>query len=1188
MAIGTETKLNLDALFHVATQHGYETEKQMIVDIYQKWQQQDTVIGFTGHFSAGKSSMINHILNRDILPSSPIPTSANIVEIKHGDDHVTYHLGDNRYATSDSIQMGEVQRLSKNGDDVQSLTIKTDLPFLNGTTLMDTPGIDSADDAEFERTLSRVHLIDYFVYVVDYNHVQSEVNFQFLAELESKGVPYMIVVNQVDKHNDEEMQMDDYLQALRDSCANWELQPETIFTTSLVDDEHDYNQLQSLTDYMMALTEDVYKRLPKRMVGETERLIERLANLQFTDEDRDINSEDEKSYEDQYHNLKHQLQMLTLDESSFITDHKQAIGKMTNEAYLMTADIRENAREYLESVQPKFKVGGLFAKKKTAEEKQRRLNIFLENLQKRITTEINWHIRRHLVNIYDQQSLSHPDLKQAIQQYDYEIDEQMVRDAINPSAEVTKEYILQYTETLQHRITQNVKQDITPLLKQLFDNISEASEEKRESLNRALQDIEAKWEEAQQTNRETIEKKQFIGQLKRQTFQSDQPSEALDEAVLKIEQERQLIPVDAIISDEIEGTDDAIVDVSDDDETQIDIETVRTQALDVLNDIEAIPLLQDTYAKINGTLAQLDHQEYTVALFGAFSAGKSSFANAWIGDALLPVSPNPTTAAINKIAPPNHDYEHGNVVVRFKSSDTLIHQVKQLLEPATDKQFKSLDQMYSFINKQQDYLERVLSKTDWSFLDAFAKGRQHSEALLNESITLDLIQFKPYVTDETLSCYVEEIVIYYACDLTNQGVTLVDTPGADSIHARHTNVSMHYVRHSDVIVYVNYYNHAFARADREFLSQLGRVKSAFSLDKMFFVLNAADLAADHDELIDVQQYLQQQLQQNGIHKPQIFALSSKQLNEQPEKKQSDKQAKAFFERFNTFIETDAKMMVAHTLQHDLDQLASFVDQTVNELMQHQSEQDALIKQYQDQLANLQTKRSSLDLAIYHQQMNQQITELLHYLQERVQIQLMDMMKEAVNPATISDKGKRGQHQLKQALKELGISIERRLENEFNSTNLILDRHFQDVLETMVNDFNQWVLRETNFDALYIGEQALPDASSGEFETIFDHLDVSQMTTYYKDQKQFFVQKGVQTLFDQIESNVSDYLKVVQAQFVEIFQKHYSHQLNHIVREETTQFVERIEQMIESKRKLYHDEVQAEQIRQLQQKLQQKL
>ena len=40
----------------------------------------------------------------------------------------------------------------------------------------------------------------------------------------------------------------------------------------------------------------------------------------------------------------------------------------------------------------------------------------------------------------------------------------------------------------------------------------------------------------------------------------------------------------------------------------------------------------------------------------------------------------------------------------------------------------------------------------------------------------------------------------------------------------------------------------FSRADREFLIQLGRVKDTFALDKMFFLINAADLAESEEEL----------------------------------------------------------------------------------------------------------------------------------------------------------------------------------------------------------------------------------------------------------------------------------------------------------------------------------------------------
>ena len=49
-------------------------------------------IAFCGHFSAGKSTLINQLCGHALLPSSPIPTSANIVSIRNGAPgaHVTH------------------------------------------------------------------------------------------------------------------------------------------------------------------------------------------------------------------------------------------------------------------------------------------------------------------------------------------------------------------------------------------------------------------------------------------------------------------------------------------------------------------------------------------------------------------------------------------------------------------------------------------------------------------------------------------------------------------------------------------------------------------------------------------------------------------------------------------------------------------------------------------------------------------------------------------------------------------------------------------------------------------------------------------------------------------------------------------------------------------------------------------
>ncbi|WP_411953282.1 dynamin family protein [Alkalibacillus sp. S2W] len=1180
MTTETQMALNLDTLFEVAKRNDEKKEQQKIIDLYQKWLNVETVIGFTGHFSAGKSSMINHILDQSILPSSPIPTSANIVEIKHGDEHVTYHLNQERYATSSSIDMEEVHRLSKNGEEVQSLTIETDLPSLKGTTLMDTPGIDSADDQEFARTLSRVHLIDYFVYVVDYNHVQSEINFQFLYELEKKSVPYIIVVNQVDKHDAKEMTMSDYLNALRESCELWGLNPDAIFTTSLIDLDHEHNQLDELKSYIDRVTDTIQDQLELRLKVEVETVIDQLANRYYDEANQTLNAADEQTYQRQYDELKEQLSLLNLDQRQFITQYKQTIGKIVNEAYVMTADTRELAKAYLESLQPKFKVGGLFSKKKTDEEKERRRDQFINQLQEKVTTEISWHVRNTLLETYNQQSLSNSQLKQRLQQYDFQINEAILLETHNSSAEITGHYVLNYTENLQTKLNQSIKEDVTPLLEQLFTEIANATEDQQEQLTEQLKDIEEHLENARESNQETLEKKQFIDYLKRETWMTTSDHSLLKDAINHKEAEQTKVLIDDIISDSITDSITSSDSEPSYNQSTLVVEEVQTQAQNILSYLETMPLLTEFYSSIQKSLTQLDQQQYTVALFGAFSAGKSSFANAWVGQAILPVSPNPTTAAINKIAPPNRPREHGEVTVQFKTENTLLHQVSKVLEPVTDKQFNTIEQLYSFIDKQQQDLQAMLSKTDWSFVEAFFTGKQQSEQYLGETLTSSLQTFEPYVTDETLSCYVEEITVYYDCELTRQGVTLVDTPGADSIHARHTNVSMHYVRHSDVIVYVNYYNHAFARADREFLSQLGRVKSSFSLDKMFFILNAADLAKDDQELNDVKDYLSEQLRQYGIESPQIFPLSSKRLNEDVSQKYSDSRAVAFFDRFQQFIETDAKLLTAQTLSQEIENLKVFVTQTVHELQENQVEQEQRIQQYEEQFKSLKQFLSSMDKTIYEQQINQQIDELVYYLNDRVMIQLNEMMKEVINPTTITQKGKRGQTQLKQAIKQLAINAENRLETEFHSTNMILDRHFQQVLQSISQDINRFVDSETDFEQLYIAEQAMEEATNEKFISIIDSNSLNQFVSFYKDQKQFFVEQQVKTLFEELKAHVQSNLNEIQDQFLLSLKKHYQNQIEVTYHTESERYLTNIRHMIDSKAQLYGDAEQANQLREL--------
>ena len=192
-----------------------------VKDLAVKLQKQEYSIAFCGHFSAGKSSMINTLMGENILPSSPIPTSANLVKIKSGEDYAkVYFKEDTPHLYPAPYDYEKVKSYCKDGDQIESIEIsysKTSIP--RDTTIMDTPGIDSTDDAHRIATESALHLADLVFYVMDYNHVQSELNFLFTKELTEAGKEVYLVINQIDKHREEELSFLDFQESVVESFA---------------------------------------------------------------------------------------------------------------------------------------------------------------------------------------------------------------------------------------------------------------------------------------------------------------------------------------------------------------------------------------------------------------------------------------------------------------------------------------------------------------------------------------------------------------------------------------------------------------------------------------------------------------------------------------------------------------------------------------------------------------------------------------------------------------------------------------------------------------------------------------------------------------------------------------------------------------------------------------------------------
>src|SRR5690625_6040755 len=104
--------------------------------------------------------MINALMGEDVLPKSPIPTSGNIVEITSGsgDARVFFNDGTSkRYPLPYDIDV--IQEYCKDNQQVKKVELSTTNEIVPaGCMIVDTPGIDAADDADRLMTESSLHL----------------------------------------------------------------------------------------------------------------------------------------------------------------------------------------------------------------------------------------------------------------------------------------------------------------------------------------------------------------------------------------------------------------------------------------------------------------------------------------------------------------------------------------------------------------------------------------------------------------------------------------------------------------------------------------------------------------------------------------------------------------------------------------------------------------------------------------------------------------------------------------------------------------------------------------------------------------------------------------------------------------------------------------------------------------------
>lgn len=1126
--------------------------------LIRKWESKQFYLAFCGHFSAGKSTLINKLCGQPLLPSSPIPTSANIVSIAGGDaGAVVYqHEAGSEKSAPKEVPMDELAQYCVDGSDIERVEIHYPLPFLGEhAVLLDTPGIDSTDDAHQLATESALYLADIVFYVMDYNHVQSEMNLAFAKKMKERGKPLYLIINMIDKHREEELSFEAYRAGVDEAYRAWGVEPDGVLYVSMKAPQHprsEWNKLRALIAQLIArgeafraysVDEAARQLLEEHRAARAEVHAPRKAEL------REALGEGGAALVARRDELLRAAEGAKQEPQRMLAAlRNEAVGIIDN-ANITPAVTRDVAHHYLQSRVPGFKAGFFARAAQTTAEIEKRLLKLHADFTSNVAAQLERHLQTMLRQAVEQATAvgEAPELLAAIEAVHMDITPDWLAGQVNTAAVFGNEYTMNYMKQTAMEVKSDYRRKVFEVIDLLVARMQEAAVETEQKLGEELQELDSKlanWDELKRIELREAEEDAALyalagadriaaPELPDLDALSANVDSFVDDLDEKSDQSLHQADIDVVLQashtfDQLNG--DRPV-------TEFELETplvqvhhaeqVKQRADDYLvaaQEMEELPALKSIARSLADKARRLQNQTYTIALFGAFSAGKSSFANALIGERVLPVSPNPTTAAINRIRAPLAEWSHGTAKVTMKRHDALLEDVLYSLE-VLGEQASDMPSALSVIDTLSPERVSAKGKPHYSFLQAVKKGWSEAEAILGQQLKVDHAQFTDYVADESKSCFVHEIELYYSCPLTDQGIVFVDTPGADSINARHTGVAFNYIKNADAILFVTYYNHAFSQADKQFLLQLGRVKETFELDKMFFIVNAADLASSEEELQGVVQHVESNLLAHGIRHPRIYPISSQRAAEgKLEKNAVVLSASGIvpFERdFSEFAFHELSQMALQSAEGELQRGLHTLERWIADMQTSEENRLQRISQLREKH---QQGEEALAEAVYTDavsEMTKEVQELLYYVKQRTMYRYSELFNTAFNPAVFREEGKSAKALIQSVWDDLRRMFAFELEQEGLATTLRIEKALNALSAKQYNRWGQTLLaimEGFEYEA-YTARSFPTPAIAVNFQA--DNVSVKWLQGFYKNNKQFFEADGRTKLKNELEGRVSD-------------------------------------------------------------------
>jgi len=197
-----EVKL-LGELERIITAHGLVEFRAALVLLLERLESTSFEIGVFGRVSSGKSSLLNHLLEQNVLPVGVTPVTAVPTRIGFGSQpQATIEFAEGKQQTIELSRLAEFSTEQQNPGNAKHVTrIHVLVPakrLREGVTFVDTPGLGSLATTGAEETVAYLPKCDLGVVLLDAGSALSHEDLGVVQSLYRAGARAIVLISKAD------------------------------------------------------------------------------------------------------------------------------------------------------------------------------------------------------------------------------------------------------------------------------------------------------------------------------------------------------------------------------------------------------------------------------------------------------------------------------------------------------------------------------------------------------------------------------------------------------------------------------------------------------------------------------------------------------------------------------------------------------------------------------------------------------------------------------------------------------------------------------------------------------------------------------------------------------------------------------------------------------------------------------